>query len=160
MNFSNIKKLLVAFLITGMMSFIYTGNNTPNINPIQEKDLIKISSEYGMRTHPISKEKKMHNGVDLIAELGTPVMTTADGTVISIEYSTVGYGNKIIIDHGNNLKTLYAQLQKIQVEPGQKVTQYDIIGTVGSSGTSTGPHLHYEVLQGDIHVNPKPYLSK
>jgi len=160
MNFSIPKKLSVVFIVIGMMSFINTGNNTPNMNPIQEKDLIKVASSYGMRVHPITKESKMHNGVDLIAKLGTPIMTTADGTVISVEHSTTGYGNKVIIDHGNNLKTLYAQLNEIKVEVGQKVKQHDIIGTVGSSGTSTGPHLHYEVLQNDIPINPNPYLSK
>ena len=160
MNFNIAKGLSVVMVALSIMSFNYSGNNTPNINPIKKQDLIKVASSYGMRTHPFTKEKSMHNGVDIIAELGTPIMATASGTIVSVEYSTYGYGNKVIIDHGNHLKTLYAQLNEIKVKVGRKVNQHDIIGTVGSSGTSTGPHLHYEVLQNEVPINPVPYLSK
>jgi murein DD-endopeptidase MepM/ murein hydrolase activator NlpD len=142
------------------MAFTYITNAIPNINPIEQSDIEKISSTFGERVHPVTHEKKMHNGIDFVAAKGTKVMATADGKVVSTIQSKTGYGNFIIIQHENNVTTLYAQLDKILVEAGREVSQKDIIGTVGSSGTSTGPHLHYEVMVNDVKVDPKPYLSK
>ena len=150
---------IIMFLLMGF-AFTNKSSTEPSINPIKANDIIKISSSYGMRVHPITKEKRMHSGIDFIAKIGTPVLSTANGKVVTVEYNQTGYGNKIVIEHANNLKTVYAQLEEIKVEEGQTVNQNDIIGTVGSSGTSTGPHLHYEVLQNNIPVDPKPYLSK
>lgn len=152
----------MAVIIFAIVTFAFSTNNqpTPNINPIKSSDLVKVSSPFGMRTHPITHAQKMHNGVDFIAELGTPVMATADGEVFSVDFKEMGYGNKVVIKHENGIKSLYAQLNEIKVEVGQRVNQMDIIGTVGSSGTSTGPHLHYEIMKDDIKVDPELYLSK
>jgi len=160
MSFSIHKIVSSTLLVFVFLAFTKINNPVPSINPIQNSDIIKISSSFGMRKHPISKEEKMHNGCDIIAKLGVPVHATADGIVLSIEFNDTGYGNKVVIQHVNSIKTLYAQLNEIKAEEGQKVSQNDVIGTVGSSGASTGPHLHYEVIDHDKHVDPENYFAK
>jgi len=159
MSFSVTKFLSGSLLVFAFMAFTKTSNPVPSINPINKSDLIRVSSSFGMRVHPISKEKKMHTGTDIIAKLGVPVHATADGVILSIEFNDTGYGNKVVIQHTNKIQTLYAQLNEIKVEEGQKISQNDVIGTVGSSGTSTGPHLHYEVLKDGNPVDPELYFS-
>ena len=142
----------------GLLSFKSSSHEVPNIYPIQEMD-VEIGSSYGMRIHPFTKEKKMHEGVDFIAKLGTPVVATADGKVIEVAFLSEGYGNKITIQHANKVTTIYAQLDKVKVTEGQLVSQMDVIGTVGSSGRSTTPHLHYEIELDKVNVDPLTYIT-
>ena len=110
-----------------------------------------------MRNHPILRQRKQHNGVDLAAASGTPVYATADGMVEMAQYYG-SYGNYVQLGHGGSLETRYAHLSSYTVAPGERVNKGDLIGYVGSTGRSTGPHLHYEVrVEGDP-VNPVPYM--
>jgi murein DD-endopeptidase MepM/ murein hydrolase activator NlpD len=154
-------KFSIVLLFLGLIVFAFKkpNQNIPNISPIKPSELLKKSSGFGMRAHPITKAMKMHNGVDFVAHVGTSVMATADGKIVKIEHKDSGYGNNIIIKHSNGFKTRYAQLQDIKVEIGQKVNQRDLIGTVGSSGTSTGPHLHYEIEFNGNKVDPEYYIN-
>jgi murein DD-endopeptidase MepM/ murein hydrolase activator NlpD len=126
----------------------------PAIQPVQNDDLKRTASGYGMRMHPIYKIRKMHPGMDFSAPVGTPVFATGDAVVQKVSKSRRGYGNHIILDHGFNYETLYAHLSKINVYRGQKIKRGEIIGYVGNTGTSTAPHLHYEVLKNGKHLNP------
>jgi len=134
-------------------------NARPAIQPISIKKLVRFGSAFGMRMHPILKLWKMHEGIDLTAPRGTPIFATADGVVLQASPTTGGYGNKILIDHGFGYRTLYGHCCKINVEKGQKVKRGDIIGTVGSTGLSTTPHLHYEVHIHGKKVNPINYYA-
>jgi murein DD-endopeptidase MepM/ murein hydrolase activator NlpD len=117
-----------------------------------------LTSDYGMRTHPILRQRRAHKGVDLAAPSGSPVYATADGIVARAErYST--YGNYIQIEHGGELQTRYAHLSGYAVAAGDRVHKGDLIGYVGSTGRSTGPHLHYEVRVAGEAVDPTPYLA-
>lgn len=119
----------------------------------------EMNSGFGKRMHPIFKVLKMHKGVDFRAPLGTPVYATSDGTVIKAKYNNKGYGNHIIIQHDEVYQTKYAQLHSIEVKEGQLVKKGTLIGKVGSSGDSTGPHLHYEVIKNGEHVDPIAYFT-
>jgi murein DD-endopeptidase MepM/ murein hydrolase activator NlpD len=117
-----------------------------------------LTSAYGMRSHPILRQRRAHKGVDLAAPSGSPVYATADGIVGKAEwYST--YGNYIQIEHGGELQTRYAHLSGYAVVAGDRVRKGDLIGYVGSTGRSTGPHLHYEVRVAGEAVDPSPYLA-
>jgi len=134
---------------------------TPSIFPVKKGDGVKISSGFGIRMHPIKKVKMMHNGVDIIAPEGTPVYATADGLVRKVEQAFEegkGRGMYIIIDHENGFSTLYSQLSAYNTSEGKEVKQGDKIGYVGSSGISTGPHLHYEVMKDGENVDPEKYF--
>ncbi|MFI3296290.1 MAG: M23 family metallopeptidase [bacterium] len=128
----------------------------PAIQPILNKDLTRIASGYGWRMHPIYRIKKKHEGMDFTANTGTDIYATGNGKVIYSGWKQ-GYGNTVIIDHGFGYKTLYAHMSKIKVKEGQEVKRADIIGLVGSTGVSSGPHLHYEVRINDVPVNPLNY---
>ena len=117
----------------------------------------RMTSDYGMRTHPILGRRKRHKGVDLAAPTGTAVYATADGMIGRAEYSR-SYGLVIYADHGAGLETRYAHLSKLAVAEGERVKKGDLIGYVGSTGRSTGPHLHYEVRLRGLAVNPIPYM--
>lgn len=119
----------------------------------------RMSSDYGMREHPVLGGRRAHQGVDLAAASGTPVYATADGVVDTAEYSS-SYGNLIKVDHGAQLETRFAHLSRMVVGAGQKVRKGDLIGYVGSTGRSTGPHLHYEVRVSGQAVNPMPYMAQ
>lgn len=123
-------------------------------SPIENSQLTRMSSGYGYRTHPITKAKKMHTGVDYVAPLGTPVYAVKKGKVIEVRESNKGYGNYIIVDHGDSIQTMYAQLSEILVSANEEVSPKDTIGLVGSSGTSTGPHLHFECIKKGMKINP------
>ncbi|MBX7541661.1 M23 family metallopeptidase [Qipengyuania sphaerica] len=117
----------------------------------------RMSSDYGDRTHPVLKRRMGHKGVDLAAPTGTPIYATADGFVSKAErYSS--YGNYVAIEHGARIQTRYAHMSRIAVADGSWVKKGDIIGYVGSTGRSTGPHLHYEVRIDGQAVNPVPYM--
>jgi murein DD-endopeptidase MepM/ murein hydrolase activator NlpD len=128
-----------------MLAFI------PAIRPI--KDMYHVTSGFGMRIHPITKEKRRHNGVDITAPRGTPVYATGNGTV-SRNVTPYGYGITVLIDHGYSYESLYAHLSKSVVKPGHRVKRGQLIGYVGNTGFSTGSHLHYEVWKNEIPVNP------
>ncbi len=130
----------------------------PAIQPISNKDLRRVASMWGWRIHPIYKIRKFHYGIDFTAPKGTPVYATGDGVVKRIKRSRRGYGNEIIIDHGFGYETVYAHLSGFNVKKGQKVKRGDIIGFVGNSGLSTGPHLHYGVMLHGKYVNPINYF--
>lgn len=118
----------------------------------------RITSPFGMRMHPILKVKKMHHGVDIAAPLNAKVIAANAGTVITAKYHSV-YGNYIVINHGGGMATLYAHLNKILVKVGAVVSKGQEIGKVGSTGSSTGPHLHFEVKENSNNVNPMNYFK-
>lgn len=129
----------------------------PAIQPISNKDLTRMASGYGYRIHPIFKTHKFHSGIDFTAPKGTPIYATGNGTVRSAENGS-GYGNHVIINHGYGYSSLYAHMSKIACRPGKKVKRGELIGYVGSTGTSTAPHVHYEVIKGERKVNPINYF--
>ncbi len=126
----------------------------PAIQPVSNKDLKRLASGYGYRTHPIYKSIKFHKGLDFTAKRGTEVYATGDGVVVRADKRRSGYGRQIVIDHGYGYKTRYAHLDKFVVKTGQKVKRGELIGYVGNTGLSTAPHLHYEVLKNNRPVNP------
>ncbi|NOR87956.1 MAG: peptidoglycan DD-metalloendopeptidase family protein [Bacteroidales bacterium] len=130
----------------------------PAIQPISDKYKRRISSFYGYRIHPIYKRKIFHDGLDFSAPSGTEIYAAADGEIESASRSSYGYGNKITINHGYGYKTVYAHMKSFDVRRGQKVKRGQLIGTVGNSGLSTSPHLHYEVHRNGRKVNPIYYF--
>ncbi len=118
----------------------------------------KITSPYGYRNHPILKKKKLHTGIDIAVPSGTSVVAANSGTVIYSGYNG-GYGNTVIIDHGGKISTLYAHNSKLLVKVGDKVEKGKAITKSGSTGLSTGPHLHFEVRENGQHVDPMKYLT-
>lgn len=129
----------------------------PAIQPISNKELKREASGYGMRIHPIYRTRKFHEGLDFAAPTGSDIYATGEGTVVKAEYSG-GYGKMVLIDHGFGYRTLYAHMNSIAVLPGSEVKRGQVIGTVGNTGDSTGPHLHYEVHKNARHVNPIDYF--
>lgn len=120
-------------------------------------DGVRLTSGFGMRNHPILRQRSQHHGVDLAAPRGTPVYATADGTIGKAQYFG-SYGNYVQIEHGGEMQTRYAHLSSYTVASGEAVRKGDLIGYVGSTGRSTGPHLHYEVRLAGEAVNPMPYM--
>ncbi len=127
---------------------------TPAIQPVSNEGLKRIASGFGIRIDPIYKTVKMHAGLDFSAPQGTPIYATADGTVRTASYSDVGYGNHVIINHGYGYQTLYGHMVRIKSRSGQRVKRGEVIGYVGSTGKSTGPHLHYEVHKNGQKLDP------
>jgi murein DD-endopeptidase MepM/ murein hydrolase activator NlpD len=130
----------------------------PAIQPVSNQDLRRLSSYFGYRTDPFYKVPKFHEGVDFSAPPGTEIYSTGDGVVIASDRSKSGYGNQIVIDHGFGYKTMYAHLQSFKVRAGEKVKRGQVIGTIGSTGKSTSPHLHYEVWKNNKPVDPINYF--
>lgn len=116
-----------------------------------------ISDGFGWRTHPISKKRSFHEGLDYSCDIGTPVQTTADGIVEKADWDNSGYGIQVIINHGYGFKTVYAHLSKALVSRGQVVGRGDDIGLSGNTGGSSGPHVHYEVIFLGNKLNPRPF---
>lgn len=128
----------------------------PAIQPVSNKDLKQTASGFGMRMDPVYGVLRFHGGMDFSAPVGTNVYATGNGTVVSTGWQT-GYGNTVEIDHGFGYRTVYAHLDASRTRQGQKVVRGEIIGLVGNTGKSTGPHLHYEVHVNGNRVNPINY---
>ncbi len=135
----------------------FTGN-IPAIQPIQNLDLTQLASGFGNRMHPYYKIVKFHFGMDFTAPIGTEVYATADGIVEDLTRTGRGSGNTVVINHGNGYKTYYSHLHKFNVRNNAKVKRWDVIGWVGNTGLSVGPHLHYEVHLNGEAVNPVNYF--
>lgn len=131
-------------------------SHIPAIQPVSEKNLRAMASGYGYRRDPIYGTGKFHEGMDFSAPVGTPVYATGDGKVVAADWNS-GYGKMIEIDHGYRYRTRYAHLSDMLVRPGQSVRRGDLIGRVGNTGKSTGPHLHYEVRLDGAPQNPVHY---
>lgn len=126
----------------------------PAIQPVANKDLDRIASGFGYRIDPIYKTVKFHSGLDFTAPSGTPIYATGDGTIEEASLSDVGYGNHVVVNHGYGYKSLYGHMVRIKAKRGQQVKRGDILGWVGSTGKSTGPHCHYEVMKNGVKVDP------
>ncbi|WPP50551.1 M23 family metallopeptidase [Catalinimonas niigatensis] len=131
----------------------------PAIAPITTSESY-LSSGFGPRYHPIYKVKKMHTGLDFAARVGTSIYATGGGTVTKVSSSYYGYGKQVEIDHGFGFKTKYAHMSEFNVKVGQKVKRGECIGYSGNTGTSSGPHLHYEVFKNRNKVNPIHYIYR
>jgi Membrane proteins related to metalloendopeptidases len=132
----------------------------PAINPVALKGKLRLMENFGGRIDPVYHRWAFHEGIDISGPKGTPIYATGDGVVESTEYSFRGYGNQILVSHGFGYHTRYAHLTKVLVAPGQRVKRGEKIGLMGSTGKSTGNHLHYEVIVRGRPVNPLNYLSR
>ena len=130
----------------------------PAIQPISNKNLKRVASGFGYRIDPLYKDFRLHAGLDFSAPTGTPIYATSDGVVQSAGFSTDGYGNKVVINHGYGFQTLYAHMVRVKAKAGQSVKRGEVIGYVGSTGKSTGSHLHYEVIKRGAKVDPVYYF--
>lgn len=128
--------------------------STPAIQPLSNRDLNRLSSGFGYRIDPVYKTVKFHPGLDFSAPQGTPIYATAEGTVKTAGNLGNGYGNHIVIQHGYSYSTLYGHMSRIKAKRGQRVKRGEVIGYVGSTGKSTGSHLHYEVFKGRKRLDP------
>ncbi len=140
------------------LSKIYKNKNdilrkTPSIWPVKGF----ITDGFGYRIDPFTGKRAFHKGIDISARRGTPIIAPADG-IVTKAGKTKGYGNSVVISHQNNITTRYGHLKDIFVKKGQRVKRGDVIGTVGNTGRSTGPHLHFEILVNGKPVNPKDYI--
>ncbi|WP_028786473.1 M23 family metallopeptidase [Terrimonas ferruginea] len=128
--------------------------HTPAIQPVSNQDLSRIASGFGYRIDPVYKTPKMHAGLDFAAPQGTPIYATANGTVSLAGNAGNGYGNHVIINHGYGYETLYGHMVRVKARVGQQVKRGEVIGWVGSTGKSTGPHCHYEVHKNGNKIDP------
>jgi murein DD-endopeptidase MepM/ murein hydrolase activator NlpD len=129
----------------------------PAIQPVALKDFNRISDYYGSRSDPFTGKPTMHYGMDFTGPEGSDIFVTGDGVVVEAGFSFYGYGNRVVVDHGYGFKTIYAHLQKITVDEGQKMKRGEVIGTLGNTGRSTGAHLHYEVKLHNKTKDPINY---
>lgn len=126
----------------------------PSVLPVRGR----ISSRFGHRKHPHTQDLKLHTGIDIVALPGSPVAATADGWVV-FSGDREGYGKVVVIDHGFGMQTVYAHNSSLKAILGAKVSRGELIARVGSTGHTTGPHLHYEVRQNGLPIDPKPFLK-
>ncbi|MDN5205553.1 M23 family metallopeptidase [Fulvivirgaceae bacterium BMA10] len=174
-----VNSLMVILIITGSISgfslkkerhknpqqFIITfpvlsnSDYVPSLVPVEKDKITRLSSGFGQRIHPITNKKQFHRGVDIAAPKGAEVYATAKGEVISVKTDLGGYGKHIKIRHGKQYVTHYAQLSDFKVKTGDLVVKGQLIGHVGSSGASTAPHLHYEIIKDGKHVDPENYFE-
>lgn len=131
----------------------------PAIQPIAHEDLTRLASGFGYRTHPIYKTVRMHTGIDFSAPRGTEIYASGDGVVERADSDAAGYGKHVVIDHGYGYQTLYAHMTSYAVNVGDEVVRGQLIGYVGSTGTSVSPHLHYEVIKNGIKIDPINFFS-
>jgi murein DD-endopeptidase MepM/ murein hydrolase activator NlpD len=129
-------------------------HSIPAIQPVSNKNLMRIASGFGYRIDPIYKIMNFHSGLDFTAPTGTPIYATGDGVVSLSRYDNSGYGMHVVINHGYGYQTLYGHMSRMKVNAGQTVKRGDVIGYVGSTGKSTGPHCHYEVIKGGNKIDP------
>jgi murein DD-endopeptidase MepM/ murein hydrolase activator NlpD len=130
------------------------GACTPAIQPVSNSDLKRMASGFGYRIDPVYKTVKFHAGLDFAAPQGTPIYATANGAVKTAGNLGNGYGNHVILNHGYGYETLYGHMYKVKVKPGERIKRGEIIGWVGNTGKSTGPHCHYEVHKNGRHLDP------
>lgn len=133
-------------------------SNMPSIKPISPADHVWLTSTFGLRDDPFTRRKKMHHGIDLAGQVGIKIYATGNGVVKVAEFNRFGYGNEIFVDHGFGLESIYAHLAEIYVKEGDTVKRGQLIGTLGNTGRSTGPHLHYEIRKLNRAVNPMYYF--
>lgn len=150
--------LAVVAVKPGVPASLTTGRPAVSIPSRMPVPGVNLSSGFGMRTHPVIGGRRAHKGVDLAAPTGTPIYATADGTVSKAEWFS-SYGLYVSLEHGGDIQTRYGHMSRVSVQSGQQVKKGDIIGYVGSTGRSTGPHLHYEVRIAGNAVNPLPYMQ-
>lgn len=132
--------------------------SVPGIIPISPSGYYRISDPFGWRMHPIYHRLIKHTGIDFAGPIGSPIYAPGNGKVENIRITKTGYGKRLVINHGYGFKTLYGHLSKIYVKEGDVVKRGQIIAEIGNSGTSTGPHLHYEVIHNNNKINPKSYF--
>jgi murein DD-endopeptidase MepM/ murein hydrolase activator NlpD len=130
----------------------------PAIQPVSNKNLNRVASGFGYRVDPLYKDYRLHAGLDFAAPSGTPIYATADGVVQAAGFNTDGYGNKVVINHGYGYQTLYGHMVRVKARAGQRVKRGEVIGYIGSTGKSTGPHCHYEVIKRGTKVDPVYYF--
>ncbi|MGK0385141.1 MAG: murein DD-endopeptidase MepM/ murein hydrolase activator NlpD [Bacteroidia bacterium] len=130
----------------------------PAIQPVSNEKLTRVASGFNYRMHPIYKVRHFHTGIDFSSPRGTEIYATGDGVVKRAVKKKGGYGYHMVIDHGYEYKTLYAHMSRFKVRVGEKVKRGDVIGYVGSTGTSTAPHLHYEVIKNGEKINPMNFF--
>ena len=126
----------------------------PSIQPISNRQLNRVASGYGYRIDPIYKDRRLHAGLDFTAPIGTPIYAAADGVIKDAGFNTGGYGNRVVVNHGFGYETLYAHMVRIKARVGARIKRGEVIGYVGSTGKSTGPHLHYEVHKNGTPLDP------
>ncbi|TAG13638.1 MAG: M23 family metallopeptidase [Sphingobacteriia bacterium] len=130
----------------------------PSIQPISNRNLNRIASGFGYRIDPVYKDRRLHAGLDFTAPTGTPIYATADGIIKDAGFNTGGYGNRVVINHGFGYETIYAHMYRIKARIGAKIKRGEVIGYVGNTGKSTGPHCHYEVHRKGIPLDPIYYF--
>lgn len=136
---------------------------SPTSEPMQEPIpawSTHISSTFGERDNPTADGEEFHTGLDLAMPTGTEIRAAQDGVVTCAEISDTGYGNHVILQHDGSLSTLYGHCSELLVQEGQQVKRGDVIALVGSTGNSTGPHVHFEVMENGVEVDPVPYLMQ
>jgi murein DD-endopeptidase MepM/ murein hydrolase activator NlpD len=133
-------------------------SHKPSIQPLSPADYFYLSSTFGYRWDPFTKGRRLHQGLDFAGEEGLNIYSTGDGVVVLAERDKYGYGNQVLVNHGFGYMSRYAHLKTIKVLPGQKVKRGHILGELGNTGRSTGPHLHYEVIRYGKPVNPFYYF--
>lgn len=144
--------------INSVLCYLDDTTYIPSIFPLKNSNDFRISSGFGMRFHRLDKKHKPHFGIDLAVAVGSLVVATADGVVDNVQFLTTGYGRNILVTHQYGFQTRYCHLAIIFVEKNQVVKKGEVIGMVGSTGKSTGNHLHYEVLKNKNHLDPAPFL--
>jgi len=130
----------------------------PSIHPLSPADPFWLTSSYGYRNDPFTHRRTAHHGIDLGGPYGLDIHVTGDGIVVKARSSRYGYGKEVVVDHGFGFQTIYAHLQDIQVKVGQELKRGEVLGTLGNTGRSTGPHLHYEIRKDKRTVNPFHYF--
>lgn len=154
-----VASMLLIIMISVYLKFGLTqvSYEPPSIWPVEIKNN-NIAADYGLMTHPILKKKKFHKGIDIPAKTGDPVYATSDGIVSTSDDGRTNYGKFIVVDHDKTFQSKYCHLSKLMVKEGDEVIKGQLIGLIGSTGLSTSPHLHYEVLKNGENVNPNHYL--
>ncbi|MCK6603937.1 MAG: M23 family metallopeptidase [Ignavibacteriaceae bacterium] len=150
----NYQDVLLKDITSRMTEDFENWQRTPIVLPVIGK---YSAASYGPRNNPITGVGEFHKAIDITAPLGTPIVAAADGVVKRAGWNG-GYGNEVTIDHGNGYETIYAHLSKVNVRVGEKIKRFDVVGLAGSTGLSTHPHLHYEVLFEGVNKNPVDYF--